>query len=351
MKKLKSVRIKNSDKLNLIISLRTMLVAGIPLLEIVELLALDAKGGLKIFLDTLEADLLQGKTISSTMVKFPSIFDKVTVSVLKAAEESGTLESSLKDVQDNILKEIQFNDKIRAAALYPAVVIVVFWLVMITILVFVIPRVAKVFTALKIELPLPTKILLFASNALLYQLVWVLLGLAVILSIAAFLYFRRREWLLNAFFSLPIIKTIVREIDLTRFSRSMALLMASGLPITSCLELAKEVIIQKEVRVTITDAEEMVISGKRLSESFKKYKKIYPPIMVKLIEAGEKSGTLEELMQFVYEHMEYQVQKRLATVSTLIEPVLLIVIGLIIGSIMLSIVGPIYSLIGQIGPK
>ncbi|MBI3341889.1 type II secretion system F family protein [Candidatus Curtissbacteria bacterium] len=351
MKNLKRVRIKNSDKLNMFAELRTMLTAGLPILGVVDLLAEDAKGGLKIFLDTLKEDISGGRTISSTMAKFPAAFDKVTTSVVKAAEESGTLESSLKDIQTNLHKEIQFNDKIRSAALYPVIVFVVFLLVILVILTFVIPKISTVFTALKIPLPLPTKILIFFSNAVLYHLIYVLGILGAIMAASAFVYFRKREWLTKFFFSIPLISGLVRQIDWARFSRALSLLLDAGLPIVTSLDLAKEVVVKKEVHKIIAEASDMIASGKQLSESFNKYRKIVPKIMIKLIESGEKTGSLGESMQYVSEHMDYQVEKKLATVTALLEPALLLLIGLVVGAIMLSIIGPIYSLIGQIGPK
>lgn len=349
--KLKNVKIRNSEKLNLFVGLGIMLSAGIPILEVVDSLLEDSKGGIKIFLETLREDISQGKKISSAMAKFPAIFDQVTINVLRVAEESGTLETSIKEVQSTLQKEIKFRDKVRAAALYPLIVVVVFFLVILVVLFFVIPRVASVFTALRITLPLPTKILVFLSDSLRHQTLIVVLTLAIVVVGISVVYIKKRSWLMNKVASLPLISQIARGIDLTRLSRSLSLLLNSGIPITTSLELAQSVVVKEDVRRAVVELRETVASGRKMSEGLKKSPKIIPKFMIKMTEAGERSGSLENSMQYVSEYLEYQIEKTLATITTLLEPALLVVIGIVVGSIMLSIIGPIYSLISQIGPK
>jgi len=351
MKNLSSVKIGNTEKLNLFINLGTMLKAGIPILEIVDSLLEDTKGNLKIILETLREDLSQGKNISVCFAKFPRTFDPVTLSVLRAAEESGTLDVSMKDVQINIRKEIEFNDKIRAAMLYPTVILTVFVMVILVILIFVIPKISTVFTSLKVVMPLPTRILIFASNILLSYWYFVILGIAILVAISIFVYVKKGRWLVNQFLSVPGISKMAREIDLTKFSRSLSLLLSAGIPITTALELAAQTVVKADLARAIEKSRDMVLSGKRLSEGLKSYKKIIPKIMIKIIESGEQSGTLSESFQFLSEHLDYQVTNSLHTFTVLLEPVMLVFIGVIIGGIMLSIIGPIYSLIGQISPR
>src|SRR5579863_7119678 len=155
----------NSDKIALISNLHTMLTAGIPILETVDSLLQDSKGSQKKLLQTLRQDLGQGQHMYVTFAKFPKIFDKVTVSIVKSAEESGTLDTTLNDLRINIKKEIEFNDRIRSALIYPLFIFVVFVVVMVVILVVVIPKISSVFSQLNVKLPLPTKILIFMSNA------------------------------------------------------------------------------------------------------------------------------------------------------------------------------------------
>jgi len=351
MKKLETVTISGQEKLNLFINLGTMLRAGIPLLETVDSLLEDTKGKLKIILLTLREDVSAGKTISSSFARFPRAFDAVTVSVLRAAEESGTLDTSLKDIQTNIKKEIEFNDKVQSALLYPAAIVAVFLVVIMVILIFVIPKIAVVFTGLKVVIPLPTKILIFVSNLLTGQWYFVLIALIIFSIGIIILYHKKKRWLVDRVLSLPGISKMARDIDLARFSRSLALLLNVGIPITTALSLASDTVMKRDVALAITKCKDMVTAGKRLSEGFKNAKKIFPKIMIKITEAGEQSGTLGEQLQYISEHLDYQVTNNLRTFTTLLEPIMLVIIGIVIGGIMLSIIGPIYSLISQISPK
>jgi len=138
------------------------------------------------------------------------------------------------------------------------------------------------------------------------------------------------------------------EIDLTRFTRSMALLLKSGIPIVDALEFSQDVVIKKEFRNLIGEAVKAVSSGKKLSEGLKKTKKLIPNFMLRIVEAAESSGTLEKSMQDLSEQFSDRVSTRIKTLTTLIEPLLLIIVGLMVGGIMLSIIAPIYNLIGNI---
>ena len=161
------LRISGNEKIGLISNLATMLKAGIPTLEAVEALIVDAKGGPKKILEKLEEDLTAGHHIHTSFSRFPKVFDKITVSLLKAAEEAGKLEEILLDLRKNLQKEREFTDKIRSALTYPVLVVIVFFLVVLTMLIVVLPKISTVFSRLKMDFPLHTKILIFTSNTLL----------------------------------------------------------------------------------------------------------------------------------------------------------------------------------------
>lgn len=345
-----AVSLSNKDKLALIGNLGTMLSAGIPLLEAVDSLLVDSKGSQKKILETLKKDINQGKSISESLIKFPDAFDLVTVNLIKASEEAGTLETSLKDLKETIKKDIEFNDKVRASLTYPALLLIVFFSVILIILVFVIPRIAMVFTRLKIELPLPTKILVFISSLLLNYTLFLVAGFTILVILSFIFYKTHRKLFLNLIFSIPVLSGLAREIDLTRFTRSMHLLLQSGIPIDEALKLCKNIVDKKDVAHAIGSSLEMVEGGKSLAEGFQKSKKV-PTLMVKIIEAGEKSGTLEGSMKDLSEHFETEVTNKLKTATTLLEPVMLVVIAVFVGGMMLSIIAPIYGLIGQVSGR
>lgn len=346
--KQENVSLSESDKLSFISNLSTMLSSGISILEIIDSLLEDAKGNQKKILEVLRQDLIQGKRIHASFAKFPATFDKVTVNIIKAAEEAGTLEITLKDLKENTKKEMEFKDKIKSALIYPILIIIAFLAVLLLILTFVIPKISDVFYKLKLKLPITTKILIFTSDLLLSYTLPIIAICLFLLIIFYFIYKKKRKSLFTILSSLPLISRLVREIDLTRFSRSFSLLLSAGLPITMALELSQEVVTRKEIEKAIISCQETILSGKTLSEGLKKSKGVVPSIMIKIIEAGEKSGTLEKSMQDISEYFDYQVSKTLALLTILIEPILLGFIGIFVGGLVLSILTPIYGLISQI---
>ncbi|MDO8488173.1 MAG: type II secretion system F family protein [bacterium] len=346
-----NIRLSTADHISLLSNLSTLLASGVPILEAVASLSEDTKGNLKKILEALMEDLKQGKQVSDSFAAFPESFDKVTVNLIKAAEGAGTLDETLKDLRDYTQKEAEFIDKIIFALIYPGIILVLFASVLLVILIVVIPKIATVFLRLKVPLPLPTRIMIFMSTALLENTVWVVGGLLLITVAVILLYRKNRHLVLEVVFMLPVVSSLVRDIDLTRFSRSLYLLLRSGVPITTALELASQVVVRRQTSQLFAKAKEMVYSGKRFSEGIRQNKGIVPNIMIKLIEAGEKSGTLETSMADVANYLDYQVTNRLKAVTAIIEPALLIAVGLSVGGMMLAIIAPIYGLVGQIGGR
>lgn len=156
MGKLENISISNNDKLGMLSDLGTMLSAGIPLLESVDALLEDVKGNQKKFLEVLRDDLNQGKHVYFTFSKFPNVFSRVATSIIKASEEAGTLDVTLKDLKGNLKKDMEFSDKIKSALIYPLFIVFVFLAVLLMILVVVVPKISSVFSRLRVDLPLPT---------------------------------------------------------------------------------------------------------------------------------------------------------------------------------------------------
>ncbi|KKR39591.1 hypothetical protein A2210_03355 [Candidatus Woesebacteria bacterium RIFOXYA1_FULL_40_18] len=343
------VTISASEKISLVGNMATMLTAGIPILEIVNSLLEDSKGGQKEILTALRDDINQGKQIHASFAKFPRVFDKVTVNVIKASEEAGTLEVTLNDLKETIRKEIEFNDKVRSSFLYPAFIGVTFVGILLLNLFFVIPKIAVVFKNLRVDLPIPTRILIFLSDLLTQNTLWVALGIGgTILGIYLLFHFKR-NFVLGIFFSLPLISNVVKLIDLTRFSRSLYLLLYSGLPITEALELTTDVVSTRRMSKIVENCKETIMGGKKLSDGLRSSQGYIPIIMIKLIEAGEKTGTLDKSMLEISEYFDYTVTNTLKNLTTLIEPVMLVLVGIVVGGMMLSIIAPIYGLISQVG--
>lgn len=344
-----NVSFSPKDKLNFFSNFATMLSAGIPILETMDALADGSKGNQAKIFTAIREDLVQGKHLYEAMAKFPMAFDIVTVNIIKASEEAGTLETTLKDIRIEIKKDMEFNDRVKSALTYPLIIMCVFLGVLLMILIVVVPKISTVFVRMKATLPLPTQILIFISNAILTYTIPIILGIAFIVIGGIFLYKSQRKLILGFVFSLPLVEKLIKEIDLTRFSRSMYLLLTSGITINSALDLCEHVVLRQDIAHAIVNAKEVILAGKKLSEGFIEKKNIFSSIMIKIIEAGEKTGTLDKSMQEISEYLDYEVSNTLKTLTTLLEPLMLVFVGILVGGMMMAIIAPIYGLIGSVG--
>lgn len=189
------------------------------------------------------------------------------------------------------------------------------------------------------------------SNFITQNTIGLIVGFIVFVILTMVLYKKNRFIIFAVIFSIPGISELIKQMDITRFTRSLALLLSSGLTIIQALELTENVVLRRDISRLIKHAKNNLIAGKRLSEGLRSQKNLFPSMVIKLVEAGEKTGSLDKSLQDVSEYMDYQVTRTLETLTTLIEPIMLIMIGFIVGGMMLSIIAPIYGLITQIGTR
>lgn len=352
-----TIRIADKDKLAFIGNLATMLGAGIPILEAIDSLQAESTGSSRRFLGLMHDMLSDGRPLSEAFAAAPQAFDPVTVNLIKAGEEAGTLEASLRDIARNIKRETAFRDHLRSSLTYPAFVMATFAGVLLLILTFVVPRLSKVFSGLRVELPAATRLLIQVSDLLLahYLLIIGLLAGTVVLVVA--LYRAKRRAVINALLSLPMLRKLGLQIDLTRFTHSLGTLLRAGVPIVDALELSEDVTTKPAVRAMVRDCRRLVTAGQPLSEGMRLHKAgagglghggVVPAMMIQIVEAAEASGTVDTTMQELSRHFETQVRQSLKTFATLIEPVALVVVGVLVGGMMLAVIAPIYGLINQI---
>ncbi|HSE61382.1 MAG TPA: type II secretion system F family protein [Candidatus Saccharimonadales bacterium] len=345
-----SMRLSRKEKLAVISSLATMLNSGISILEAVDTLLEDNKGSSRRLLLLFREALNDGHMLSTAMEKATGVFDPVDINLIRAAEEAGTLDEALHDLTQTIKKDMAFSDKIRGSLLYPVFIMVIFFGVLIMILTFVVPRMSKVFSSLRVDLPAPTKFLIELSNFILANWIY-LVVVAVVAAVLLVLFYKTQKKLLfNALSRLPLFNTLAQHIDFTRFTRSMALLLRAGVPVAEALDLSQKVVIRHDVSHAIARMKQGVNTGHPMSEGLKA-SHIAPSIMVHILQTAEHSGTLEKTMQELSEYFETQVARRLKAITTLIEPVLIVVIGVLVGGMMMAVIAPIYNIISQIGSR
>jgi|GEM_PF-1038054 len=345
------LHLKARDRLSLLSDFSTMLSAGIPILEAVESLEIDAKGNMRQVLAILHKSLNNGQPLSSALEKLPRSFDAITINLVRAAEAGGTLEETLHDIVTNTKKELAFSDQLRTTMIYPAFVMVVFMGIVILMLTFVIPRIAKVFTAMRVHMPWITRQMIALSNGFVHH--WILVTLVIIAGfvLLGVLIVKNKRLLIRGILSLPVLKVLGTNIDFTRFCRSFGLLMHAGVPLMEALELSEQVVTKKETKRLIHMMKTNLDVGKPLSEGLRRTSHVVPPLMSRSLETAERSGTLEQTLDHLTEYFDEQVANSLKVISSLIEPALLVVVGLMVGLLMITIIAPIYNLISQINPK
>jgi len=345
---LSKIKLTPRDRLAFFSDLATMLTAGIPILETIDSLKNDSKGNLKKVLNEVQNRLSNGQTLSSGLESMPSAFDQVNVNLIKAAETGGTLEATLHDVVKATRQEIEFNEQLRATMIYPAFVMMVFLGILIVMLSFVIPRVAKVFSSLNVKMPEITKIMIKASNVFNGHWLIILVALAGLITATTYFVKANTRLVTKWVFALPSFRKLGINIDLSRFCRSFSLLLHSGVPILDALDLSSKVVSTSALEEVINQMKIDVAGGNSLSLNLKQKKSGVPPIMTRSLKTAERAGTLTVTLQTLSEYFDDQVAQSLKVLSSLIEPILIIFVGILVGSLMVAIIAPIYSMISQI---
>ena len=349
-----SSSLKPSEKLILIENLATMISSGIPIIEALETINQDSTNKhLNSITEGAITDLQRGQSLSETLRKFPRDFDKVFLASLEAGEASGKLDEVLFQLSENIKSDIELSQSVKNSLLYPALVVTVLIIVLSSMFVFVIPKVANVFTGLNIPLPLPTVILITFSNFFNKFLLYIIATVVILLS---FIFFGVRSGFLKPYLFklvtlIPILNSFFKKVDLARFARTFSLLLNSGVAIIEALNLSTHVVNNELLARDIGAVKNDISEGEFLSTSLRRYKRSFPALLARLVSSGEKSGKLDKSLSDFYDFYQRQIRVDIKNFTTLLEPVLLVIIGIAIGGIILAIIAPIYQLIGQITPR
>ena len=338
-----------SDKAAFCRFLATMLRAGLPLPEAIDILKDEAKSRkLKKVLMDVSFEVRKGKTMSSVLSKYKRDFDPVFLTMIKAGEESGTMDKSFDYMAKQLILTYELIQKVKGAMMYPIVIVGAMIANFVVMLVFVLPKLATVFFQLNVKLPPATKFVLSVGEFVGKYTTEVLVGVFAFAFIVFMLFNiqKTRDAIFDFFMGLPAIKGIVIQIDVARFSRTLSTLLASGVPIMVCLEVCSNVLRQPALRKQAKQFSAGIAQGKQLSEIIMSGKKVFPSTVVQTIKAGEKSGSLESVLEEMAEFYEREVDYNLKKLTSLLEPLLMLVIGIAVGAMVIIMITPIYSLVG-----
>lgn len=342
--------LKTVDKIILVKNLALMLRSGMPLLEAIKTLKESSQGALLNILNQVTIDLEGGSSLHTALAKFEKVFGRLFINFIRIGEESGTLE-------ENLFRLAQFHEKIYglrkkviSSLIYPSLVIGLSLTVGAVLSFFVFPKLIPFFQSLKIELPLPTKILLWVSKFT--KDYFLLITSGVIVGLAIFTFLIKKSGKLRYVFHLfllnmPLFGKIFIHYNIAFVSRTIGSLQKSGIHLQHALNLTAESTNNLVYKKIVLDIAEWIKNGQDISSFFKhaaNLEKYFPKIMTKMVEVGERSGNLEEIFIYNADFYENEVDETTKNLSNIIEPVMLIFIGLFVAFIAISIITPIYQI-------
>ncbi len=345
LKKVSTVSL--SEKIGVVENLGIMLKAGIPISRSLQIIVRQMKNPrMKEVMSDIYNQVQAGKGLSEAMAAYPKIFSNIFVSMVRVGDMSGNLEKSLEYLSIQLHREADLKSKVKGAMIYPSVIISAMIIIGVLMSIFVLPNLTSVFKDFASDLPPTTKFIMafadfMSGNAVL--VISVMVGLVV--AIIAFLKTppgqRFFDNLLLRFF---LINTIVKKINLARFARVLSSLLKSGIPIVQALEVAGESIANIPYRELILQSSKDVKFGKTLAATLGKNERLFPPLVVQMLEVGEESGTVEDILGQLAEHYEEEVDSVLGNMSSIIEPLLLLTIGGVVGFLAVGLIAPIYNI-------
>ena len=339
-----------SDRIFLTRHLSAILKSGISLTEALEILSEDTPKPLfKKILSDAKMNLERGQTLSATLESYAQYFSPVFIGLVKAGEASGTLEETLEGLGDQLRRDYEMKKKVQSAMIYPTILLSASLLIVVLLLTFIMPRLTKALLQAKVSLPWITRFLIglsqiFSSNPIITLLIFILL------SISIFFFAKSKSGkkiIISALEKLPISGSLIKKLALVRFSRTLRNLLASGLSAFESLDItAKTIGIQSYEKALLSIREE-IKKGSTISDSFRERKNLFPQLVISVIAVGEKTGTLEKSLVTIADYYDEEADRILKNVVSLIEPALLVVMGIVIAGIALSILLPIYQLVSS----
>lgn len=344
-------RVKSKDLVLFTRQLSSMLSSGLTLLKALEILKDQTNNKfLHEIIGGIILDLEEGKSFSDSISKYPDIFSPVYISLVKAGESSGLLDKVSLRLSVNLEKQLKLRNTVKGALIYPSIVIALMIVVVFILMIFVIPQLSKLYESLNITLPFVTRVVVGISSFV--GKIWpLIIGLGAVV-LYAFLRWKRtpkgRETYDRNILKLPLFGKIIKETILTEFSRTFGLLVGTGTLIVDALAQSSGVTGNFVYEKAIKDIAKRVEKGVPVGEAMSYYLINFPPLLVQLVKVGEETGKMDENLLKASEYFEEEVNQSVKTLTTAMEPLIMIVLGIGVGFLVFSVITPIYSLLSAI---
>lgn len=340
-----------TDKLFFTRNLLMMISAALSLPRAIGILAEQTKNKkFKAALNDIREEIQKGKTFSETIAKYPDIFSEIYQGLIKVGEESGTLEDVLKTLTTQMEREHDLKSKIKGAMIYPAVVVSAMIGIGVLMMIMVIPKLAETFRELGVELPATTKVVISLAEFMSQR--WYVLFLLLFFLIFLFRMALRqksvKKTIDNFSLKIPVLAPIIKKLNCAYTSRTLSSLISAGVPIVSALEITSRALGNEYYKKAMVESSERVKKGEKMSEALISYQKFYPPTFIQMISVGEETGQTAQILEKLADFYEEEVSNAAKNLSSLIEPILILIIGIVIGFFAISMIQPMYSMLGAI---
>lgn len=330
--------------------LAVMLKSGLTISEALTIIADQSTGKFKNIVLSVLHSVQSGNSLASSLKRFPKVFSGLLINSAYAGEASGNLDQNLNNVADQMNKDKELKSKLKAAMVYPVIVISATVVLGLAMAFVVLPKITPLFKGMDIELPWTTRLLIWFSSFIQNNTTVLLVGTAAL--IILFTWVVKQKWSKPVTHYLilktPLVKNISKFSNLAVFTRNLSTLLKSGLNIDEAVRITKDTVSNYYFRKCLEKIAQHVGQGTKLSDNLSEYEEYFPKLVTSMIRVGERSGNLEESLIYVAEFYELEVDNSTKALSTAIEPILLIFIGLAVGGMALSIITPIYQITGNI---
>jgi type IV pilus assembly protein PilC len=328
----------------------TMIDAGLSVVKCLDILQQQCKDPkLKDVIGQTKHDVASGASLTDAIGKHPRVFSSLYINMIRSAEAGGILDKVLDRLATFLEKEQEVRNKIKSAMMYPAAVLLFACLMLLALLFFVLPKFKSIFESMNLELPLATRALLgFSGFATSYWYIFLALVLGAAVAYNVYRRTERGKYQIDLIkLRLPVLGDLFMKTSISRFARTFGTLIASGVPVLRALEIVAETAGNVVVAQTITQTRASVKEGEKISTPLMG-SKIFPVMVVQMIGVGEETGRLDQMLVKVSDFYDQEVDSTLKGLTSLIEPVMIVGLGAIVGFIAVSVISPIYQLVGSI---
>lgn len=340
-------RISFVDKMMFVHHLQIMTKAGLSIITSLKILSEESENKkLKLIIAEIKAEVEKGQQLSVALAKYPKVFPPVYVSMIAAGEVAGKLEEALTEVSSQMKKSHELMSKVRGAMIYPAVIFAVMVGIAFFVVLYIFPKLLVLFEETQTELPLATRILIFITHFM--QNYWYLIIIFAVLLVYAYLRamkvysFKKAMHALRL--KLPIFGIIIKKINLANFTLTLCSLLNSTIPIIEAVRISSEVLGNVIYKEKLKEASESLKKGINLSEVLTRHPEVFPPMVTEMIMVGEQTGNIEQMLNELSEYYNTEVNETMSNFTSVIEPIIILILGLGVAGVAVAVIMPMYSL-------